>query len=424
MRDVDDPVTLLRPYLSRADRAALRGAPDLPTALVARGHDGPLHGLRHVLAAHPEVAPSPADLLARIDDLDRAFPGGVPLLLPGAPATLDLPRAAVAGLGAHLLLGSLPPHEALHPEQPFNRLDHALADRLPSTQAKLAAWLCWLRQAGRAPPPGRLRILRRCQAPPTAAQWAACEAPLTPLLVLPGSIEDAQGCLQVDFANRFPGGGVLGRGNVQEELRFSVSPELLATTLLCPALRDDEALVVHGAARFSTIQGYGGGARFAGAFADPTPTRPDGTPRVEVVVLDALPFCDGGDLRRQIHLSARLREAGKAWVGFLPSPEEGATPVATGNWGGGVFGGHLPLKALIQWMAASWHGRPLRYHPFGDPRLGDLEGFAAAARGWTVGRLWAALERVAEGLQGRPVGQGCGLSDGRSLYEAVRDALR
>lgn len=415
---------VLRPYLSRASRAALRLSIDLHTALSAMDPRAPLHGLEQVLLAHPEVVPTPQDLLARVEDLEAAFPSGVPLLLPGEQSTLDLPRAAVAGLGAHLLLGSLPPHQTLHPEQPFNRLDRALADRLPATQAKLAAWLSWLRQAGQQAPRGRLRVHRRCQAPPSAAQWAACQAPLTPLLLAPGSIEDAQGCLQVDFANRFPGGGVLGRGNVQEELRFSVTPELLATTLLCPALRDDEALVVHGAARFSTIQGYGGGARFAGAFTDPSPTMPDGTPRVEVVVLDALPFCDGGDLRRQIQPSHRLREAGKAWVGFQPSPEEGPTPVATGNWGGGVFGGHLPLKALIQWVAASWHGRALRYHPFGDPRLGDLEGFAAAAQGATVGRLWTALERVAEGMQGRPVGQGCGLSDGRSLYEAVRDALR
>ena len=33
--------------------------------------------------------------------------------------------------------------------------------------------------------------------------------------------------LQVDFANKFIGGGVLGHGAVQEEIRFLICPELL-----------------------------------------------------------------------------------------------------------------------------------------------------------------------------------------------------
>ncbi|MES1916330.1 MAG: hypothetical protein MHM6MM_008158, partial [Cercozoa sp. M6MM] len=38
-------------------------------------------------------------------------------------------------------------------------------------------------------------------------------------------IEDAQGALQVDFANRYLGGGVLGHGAVQEEIMFVCTPE-------------------------------------------------------------------------------------------------------------------------------------------------------------------------------------------------------
>lgn len=412
----------LRPTLSDPQRAALRGAQGLPGALRAVGRVGPMDGLRAVLADHPGLAPEVDGLLARMDDLERAFPGGPPLLLPGSPARLGLPRAAVAGLGAHLLLGTLPDPGGLHPELPHNDLGPVLSDRLPSTQAKLAAWLQWLRDAGRAAPAGRLRLTRRVGRPPDEAGWAASAAPLGPISLHEGGIEDAVGSLQVDFANRFPGGGVLGRGNVQEELRFAMSPELLASTLLCPALRDDEALLVHGAAHLARIEGYGGGARYAGPAVDLAPRATDGTPQVEVLVLDALPFCDGGDLRRQLQRTHRLREAGKAWVGFQPSPEGGPCPIATGNWGCGVFGGHLPLKALLQWMAASWHGRALRYHAFGDPRLGDLEGFAAQARGLSVGGLWRALARVADGLVGWPRGQGCALEDGRTLYRAVLDA--
>ena len=45
-------------------------------------------------------------------------------------------------------------------------------------------------------------------------------------------------------------------------------------------------------------------------------------------------------------------------------------PVATGNWGCGVFRGDPELKAVIQWAAASAAGCPvLVYHTFGDKRI-------------------------------------------------------
>lgn len=46
--------------------------------------------------------------------------------------------------------------------------------------------------------------------------WKECSKPLVPVESLSeGLIEDAHGCLQVDFANSYIGGGVLGNGNVQ-----------------------------------------------------------------------------------------------------------------------------------------------------------------------------------------------------------------
>lgn len=45
-------------------------------------------------------------------------------------------------------------------------------------------------------------------------------------------------------------------------------------------------------------------------------------------------------------------------------------PVATGNWGSGVFKGDPQLKAVFQWMAISATGRPeMRYFPFNDARV-------------------------------------------------------
>lgn len=47
-------------------------------------------------------------------------------------------------------------------------------------------------------------------------------------------------------------------------------------------------------------------------------------------------------------------------------------PVATGNWGCGVFGGDPEFKSLLQWMAASRANVPkLRYYTFGDTRVSN-----------------------------------------------------
>lgn len=53
-------------------------------------------------------------------------------------------------------------------------------------------------------------------------------------------------CTQVDFANRSVGGGVLGMGCVQEEIRFLVCPELIVSRLFTEHLQDNECLVVTG----------------------------------------------------------------------------------------------------------------------------------------------------------------------------------
>ena len=53
-----------------------------------------------------------------------------------------------------------------------------------------------------------------------------------------------------------------------------------------------------------------------------------------------------------------------------PTGESRVRPVATGNWGCGVFRGDPELKAVIQWVAASAAGCPvLVYHTFGDRKM-------------------------------------------------------
>ncbi|VDO61656.1 unnamed protein product [Haemonchus placei] len=100
-----------------------------------------------------------------------------------------------------------------------------------------------------------------------------------------GSIEDSPGCLQVDFANEYIGGGVLNSGAVQEEIRFLICPEMMVSCLLCEKMGPHEVIHIVGAQRYSSYFGYG-------------------------------------------------------W--WISDP----CPVATGNWGCGVFGGDKELKSL------------------------------------------------------------------------------
>lgn len=51
---------------------------------------------------------------------------------------------------------------------------------------------------------------------------------------------------KVDFANKFIGGGVLGGGCVQEEIRFMICPEMIVSRLFTEALSPREVLVITG----------------------------------------------------------------------------------------------------------------------------------------------------------------------------------
>jgi len=59
-------------------------------------------------------------------------------------------------------------------------------------------------------------------------------------------IEDSGNSLQVLFANKLVGGGVLGNGSIQEEIFYLISPECLVSVLIFEELDDLEALIVQG----------------------------------------------------------------------------------------------------------------------------------------------------------------------------------
>lgn len=267
--------------------------------------------------------------------------------------------------------------------------------------------------------------------------------PLTPVQMRrTGGIEEDAGALQVDFANRFVGGGVLRSGCVQEEIRMALAPEMILSRLVCEELTESEVLFMSGAPDFCTATGYAERFRFLQG-CDPWATPGDEEdsrsnahrlvlplvpahvthPRTQepmlmhdvcVLAMDARNFRVQGRPSDQYQPHYLRRELHKAYVGFggvpesfaaLPAVRTGA--IATGHWGCGAFRGDKELKLLLQWCAAAEAGgRVLHYYTFDTPlrEFDDLQR-AVLAASWTVGTMTRALLRYAEYRSKVPEGE-------------------
>jgi poly(ADP-ribose) glycohydrolase len=199
----------------------------------------------------------------------------------------------------------------------------------------------------------------------TVRDWLECEAPLArPSLQAAGlSIDEAKDALRVDFANRILGGAAVAYGCVQEEIMFCLSPELIVGRLYCPAMRDDEAIVIRGAEQFSKPEGYGFDLLFGGGYEDRSPLGRDNMLTTSILAVDASDF-RSRPASDQYTPALVLRELGKLWAAFPNATVPQA--VATGNWGCGVFEGDVELKFLIQWMALSRAEKTMHYFPWSE----------------------------------------------------------
>ncbi|KAL9342824.1 hypothetical protein Peur_063255 [Populus x canadensis] len=129
-----------------------------------------------------------------------------------------------------------------------------------------------------------------------------------------GFIEDqSNGALEVDFANKYLGGGALRSGCLQEEIRFMINPELIAGMLFLPCMEDNEAIEIVGAERFSNYTGYASSFCFSGDHVDKRNVDGFRRCKTRIVAIDAL--CRAG--MRQYKCTYLLREANKAFCGFL-----------------------------------------------------------------------------------------------------------
>ncbi|XP_026078065.1 poly(ADP-ribose) glycohydrolase-like isoform X1 [Carassius auratus] len=315
-----------------------------------------------------ELLPEMAQLALRAP---RLLTQPIPLLRTQCCRSLTLSQEQVSCLLANAFFCTFPRRNSHrtefsnYPDINFSRLFEGSSQ---SKQEKLKTLLWYFRRITQQRPTGLITYTRQClQRLPS---WSSSEKQFSKLRIsCEGTIEEqGYGMLQVDFANRFVGGGVTGSGLVQEEIRFLINPELIAARLFTEALEDNECLIITGTEQFSRYSGYSDTYRWDGNHDDQMPRDEWQRRCTEIVAIDALHY---RNFLEQFLPENMSRELNKAFCGFVrPGVQtENLSAIATGNWGCGAFGGDTRLKAVLQMMAAAEAERDLMYFTFGDADL-------------------------------------------------------
>lgn len=163
-----------------------------------------------------------------------------------------------------------------------------------------------------AVPTGVVTFTRRSISESNLPNWNECSMTFdtTPLHVSDdGKIEDdGKGLLQVDFANKFPGGRVLNNGCTQEQIRFVVCPELLVSRLFTECLEDNECIIIMGCERFSAYRGNASSFRFTGDIVDETPHDSSRRRICTIVAIDAIPLSNRSHQYKENMLKRELNK--------------------------------------------------------------------------------------------------------------------
>nr|4L2H_A Chain A, Poly(ADP-ribose) glycohydrolase [Tetrahymena thermophila] len=174
-------------------------------------------------------------------------------------------------------------------------------------------------------------------------------------------IEDFPGTLQVDFANCDIGGGILGNGLVQEQIRFCVCPEMLVSLLVFDqSMEANEVIIMKGIKQYSDYQGYSNSFRFVKMGNSKIQKQKRNNPQT-ILAIDALCFNSSDNQFSEVNVS---RELNKSYMGF--KQEDQLKTISTGKWGCGAFLGVFDLKFAIQWIASSRSNKKMIICTFQD----------------------------------------------------------
>ncbi|KAL7031819.1 hypothetical protein ACKWTF_007141 [Chironomus riparius] len=342
-------------------------------------------------------------VLPKIIDLALSLPEiikkPIPLLKQSMNHTISMSKKQAACLLANAFLCTFPNRNVPrkntdYPEINFNRLFCLVGT---STVQKIKCICNYFRRiVVKSMSTGILTFQRRFIDPESLPKWEQSDLKFSSIkwhVDSYGRIEKGDGMLQMDFANRYLGGGALGHGCVQEEIRFMINPELIVGMLFCESMKSTEAILIYGTEQYSKYSGYSSSFSWEGNFEDDTPCDKFRRKAVHIAAIDALSFRNP-----YVQFDEKLlrRDVNKAYCGFYrdPSLESPGLPVATGNWGCGAFGGFNKLKCLVQMISCVANRRNLVYYTFGDEQLvEDMNNMFKflSDNDVTIGQLWQYL---------------------------------
>eukprot|EP00054_Salpingoeca_dolichothecata_P037034 m.9542 g.9542 ORF g.9542 m.9542 type:complete len:325 (-) comp7214_c1_seq1:196-1170(-) len=247
---------------------------------------------------------------------------------------------------------------------------------------------------------------RRVLAPEKVPVWATFKEGyrIQKIQVTNNCVEQVDCGLHVDFANKDLHIGCIIPSCTQEEVLFSIRPELFVGLLFSETMLSTEVIVMTGTRQYNSYSGYANSFRFEGC------CNIDENIPAAIVAMDASLTVYHLE---QYSYSVNVRDINKAFLGFCglsdlpprrPSLEElHSDPkhvVATGQWGGGVFRGDNYLKFVQQVLAATAAGKLLVYCAFGNAHLQQrLQQLAAKLENKTVAEVWLLLVEYEPGTE-------------------------
>ncbi|KAK1154095.1 poly(ADP-ribose) glycohydrolase isoform X1 [Acipenser oxyrinchus oxyrinchus] len=353
------------------------------------------------------VVKATAELALKLPDI---CPKAIPLLKQGMSHSLTLSQEQISCLLANAFFCTFPHRNSTQPRAEYSNYPDINFNRLfgessKRKQQKLKTIFHYFKSVTEEPPQGLVTFERRSLA--GRCDWKHCDSKISKLhITSKGTIEkDGKGMLQVDFACAMVGGGVLGSGLVQEEIRFLTHTELIVSRLFTEKLGDWDALCITGPQCYSEYSGYSDTYSWEGPHTDTTERDRWMRRCTKIIAIDAIKFKNE---QQQFEMRNVDRELNKAYCGFEPRVQAQCyLPVATGNWGCGAFNGDSKLKALIQMMAASKASRDIVYFTFGNKELvqeiWNMHNFLQKQH-FTVGKLYSVLEKYCERKRSRSAG--------------------
>lgn len=356
-----------------------------------------------------EVLPFMASVALKVDSL---FPEDIPLLYQYEKRILFLSKAQSACLLFHMFFCTTinQNNQILPSPCTLAGWYNGVGPRDSSRTAKLRCFLNYARQMkNNLPELEKISIERTSLASGVEYginYWAGSTEPLSEVVMKEGSIQEAHGSLQIDFANKYLGGGVLNTGCVQEEIMFSVAPEHLCSLLVTECLAPQEAAIIKGAQEYSKFTGYGDEFKYAGDFqGEIQPLDKFMRRDIITVAIDAMNFRTT-DVKKQFQIESILREMNKALAGFQGSIQERnektdvSRVVATGRWGCGAFRGDPQLKFIVQWLACSKAQRKMVFYPFGDKSLSAAADLVQYYQKRSIGELFQLVLSFVKDVKG------------------------